>query len=187
MAQQHLDIGTAPNDGTGDDLRTAGSKIEANFNDLYGLTSTLSNLINGQNQIINGQNQQITDLQTNLTAVVVVNNAQQLEINALKIDNLMQTTSVNLDTLTADANIEFKNNLVLEYKDDAGVLIDLNNELTDFNSVYCKLIVRTWKQAYAPNETIVHQTLLFGNNKDVVLMRLYEKSAGGAKSFKVIT
>lgn len=35
MAQQTIDLGAAPNDGTGDDLRTAGDKINDNFTELY--------------------------------------------------------------------------------------------------------------------------------------------------------
>jgi hypothetical protein len=35
MAQQTINIGSAPNDGTGDDLRTAGDKINDNFGELY--------------------------------------------------------------------------------------------------------------------------------------------------------
>lgn len=36
MAQQTIGIGAAANDGTGDDLRSAGAKINANFTELYG-------------------------------------------------------------------------------------------------------------------------------------------------------
>lgn len=36
MAQQTIEIGAAPNDGTGDPLRTAGEKINDNFDELYG-------------------------------------------------------------------------------------------------------------------------------------------------------
>lgn len=35
MAQQTINIGTAPNDGTGDKLRIAGDKINDNFTELY--------------------------------------------------------------------------------------------------------------------------------------------------------
>ena len=35
MAQQTIDIGTAANDGTGDDLRTGATKINQNFQELY--------------------------------------------------------------------------------------------------------------------------------------------------------
>lgn len=35
MAQQHINVGTVANDGTGDPLRTAFQKTEANFDELY--------------------------------------------------------------------------------------------------------------------------------------------------------
>lgn len=37
MAQQIIDIGLSPNDGTGDPLRTGGQKINANFSEIYPL------------------------------------------------------------------------------------------------------------------------------------------------------
>ena len=39
MAQQNISIGSAPNDKTGDPLRTAFSKVNANFTELYATTS----------------------------------------------------------------------------------------------------------------------------------------------------
>lgn len=36
MAKQSIGLGTVANDGTGDDLRTAGDKINDNFDELYG-------------------------------------------------------------------------------------------------------------------------------------------------------
>ena len=47
MAYQSLGLGSSANDGTGDDLRTGGDKINDNFVELYtklGNGSTLSNL-----------------------------------------------------------------------------------------------------------------------------------------------
>ncbi|PNU02526.1 hypothetical protein [Novosphingobium guangzhouense] len=48
MARQDIDIGASANDGTGDDLRTAGSKINANFTELYGATEDLGDEIAGK-------------------------------------------------------------------------------------------------------------------------------------------
>ena len=36
MAQQSINVGTAPNDGLGDPIRTAYQKCNNNFNELYG-------------------------------------------------------------------------------------------------------------------------------------------------------
>jgi len=41
MAQLTINIGSAPNDGTGDSARQGGSKINANFSELYGLVQSL--------------------------------------------------------------------------------------------------------------------------------------------------
>lgn len=41
MAKQSIYLGAAGNDGTGDDLRTAGQKINDNFDEVYGDVSTL--------------------------------------------------------------------------------------------------------------------------------------------------
>lgn len=35
MAKQTIGLGSSANDGTGDDLRTAGGKINSNFTELY--------------------------------------------------------------------------------------------------------------------------------------------------------
>lgn len=40
MAQQIINIGIAPNDGTGDPLRDSQQKANANFTELYSLVST---------------------------------------------------------------------------------------------------------------------------------------------------
>lgn len=39
MAQQTINIGTAPNDGTGDPIRTAFDKANQNFTELYGASA----------------------------------------------------------------------------------------------------------------------------------------------------
>ena len=39
MAQEIIDVGNAPNDGTGDTIRTAFGKCNGNFTELYGRVS----------------------------------------------------------------------------------------------------------------------------------------------------
>lgn len=48
MTQQTINLGTNPNDGTGDALRVGGTKINANFTDLY-TTSYATNVVNSFN------------------------------------------------------------------------------------------------------------------------------------------
>ena len=42
MAQQNINLGTVANDGTGDDLRTGGQKINANFTEVYTHANTVA-------------------------------------------------------------------------------------------------------------------------------------------------
>ena len=74
MAQQTVSIGTSANDGTGDPLRTAFTKINANFTELYGDTAEANDLIEdsspqlGGNLDINGFN--ITSARSNEDIVI---------------------------------------------------------------------------------------------------------------------
>jgi hypothetical protein len=47
MAQEIINIGTAPNDGSGDSIRTSFNKVNSNFTELYGLQNTAKKLTNG--------------------------------------------------------------------------------------------------------------------------------------------
>lgn len=42
MSKQIINVGAAPNDGTGDPLRTAFTKVNANFSELYGNCVTVT-------------------------------------------------------------------------------------------------------------------------------------------------
>lgn len=46
MAKQVIDTGNAPNDGSGDGLRTAGGKLNSNFNEVYSILGDGENLLN---------------------------------------------------------------------------------------------------------------------------------------------
>lgn len=47
MAQQTISLGTSANDGTGDSLRDGGTKINANFTELYGRTEAATTSSSG--------------------------------------------------------------------------------------------------------------------------------------------
>lgn len=49
MTQQLINVGASPNDGSGDPLRTAGTKINDNFTELYVTISAGTNEINAVN------------------------------------------------------------------------------------------------------------------------------------------
>ena len=46
MSEQKINIGTVPNDGTGDPLRTAFIKVDGNFDELYEDNANVANSIN---------------------------------------------------------------------------------------------------------------------------------------------
>ena len=60
MAQQNIRIGSAPNDKTGDPLRTAFTKVNANFTELYTRGTTTDRLTNGSNNLILGSDGNLT-------------------------------------------------------------------------------------------------------------------------------
>jgi hypothetical protein len=66
MAQQSINIGTNPNDGTGDPLRTAFSKCNSNFTDLY-TTAYATNVVNSFNTRVGAVTLTLTDVTTALT------------------------------------------------------------------------------------------------------------------------
>ncbi|TYC93054.1 hypothetical protein [Novosphingobium sp. BW1] len=48
MAQQEINLGASANDGTGDDLRAAGAKINANDAELYAAIAGLESEVGGR-------------------------------------------------------------------------------------------------------------------------------------------
>lgn len=73
MPQQIINIGALPNDGTGDPLRTAFTKANANFTELYSAASQYVS------QIIAGSG--VTISPTTGFGVVTINMLQQLEVD----------------------------------------------------------------------------------------------------------
>lgn len=53
MTLQTVNVGSNPNDGTGDELRNAMIKINSNFNDLYNTATITANVINVGNTSMN--------------------------------------------------------------------------------------------------------------------------------------
>lgn len=49
MAQQIINLGATPNDGTGDTIRIGGDKINDNFTEVYASTSTLTSRTDSAN------------------------------------------------------------------------------------------------------------------------------------------
>jgi len=105
MAQQSVSIGSSANDGTGDPLRTAFTKINANFTELYGTTLTervsldLSPQLGG-NLDINGHNIVSARTNENIRIIPAGTGTIELESNVNVTGNLVATGDI-----TANGNI----------------------------------------------------------------------------------
>ena len=110
MAQQTVSIGSSANDGTGDPLRTAFTKINANFTELYGSTAEANDLLEdtspqlGGNLDINGWN--ITSARSNENIRVIPNGTGTVELegNTNVTGNLTATGDI-----VANGNINLGN------------------------------------------------------------------------------
>lgn len=82
MVQQVINVGTSANDGTGDPLRSAFTKINSNFSEIYGKDAIGANFDLTDNTISATNTNGNIELEPNGTGVVVINN-----------DNIMISTS----------------------------------------------------------------------------------------------
>ena len=107
MTRQNIGIGSAANDGNGDTLRTAGTKINANFAEVYALlgggdSSNLSTQITLENDAVTFEGTSANDFETRLK---VTNPTQDNVITlpdstgTVTLDNTIQTLTNK--TLTA--------------------------------------------------------------------------------------
>ena len=107
MTRQNIGIGSAANDGNGDTLRTAGTKINANFAEVYALlgggdSSNLSTQITLENDAVTFEGTSANDFETRLKAT---NPTQDNVITlpdstgTVTLDNTIQTLTNK--TLTA--------------------------------------------------------------------------------------
>ena len=90
MTRQVLNVGSVANDGTGDDLRSAFQKAEANFTELYAGSFTGSQLAVSGNELYS------TVSNANLKLTASGTGAIELE-NIMISDNYIRTTSSNSD------------------------------------------------------------------------------------------
>lgn len=103
MARQDINYGTTANDGTGDTLRVAMDKINDNFIELYGETSTENNLTFGTNSITASNTNGNISLNTNGTGTVQIN--QGLLVNTGdESSNSIFSASDGTDLLTVDVS-----------------------------------------------------------------------------------
>ena len=89
MAQQIIDTGSIGDDGTGDTIRLAGVKINANFDELFALDVVKSDIRFSQNEIITQSSN--TDIVLQAAGVGTINFGDGIVIN----DNNIQTARSN--------------------------------------------------------------------------------------------
>jgi hypothetical protein len=111
MAIQTINIGTNPNDGTGDDLRTAFDKVNDNFAELLavgGETNTASSLGIGEAIFAQKTNQdlQFKSLRNNDGTIAISSDANTIYLDTTNLtDNDFGSVQVdNGDTITATSS-----------------------------------------------------------------------------------
>jgi hypothetical protein len=107
-AQQTINIGTTPSDGTGDTLRTAFGKVNTNFTELYSLTSAInaSNISTGTLPIARIADSSVTNAKLLNSAITINGSAVSLggTIDIVTSSTLTGLTDV---TITSAATNDF--------------------------------------------------------------------------------
>ena len=101
MTQQTINIGTTPNDGTGDTIRNAFDKVNDNFDEVYSGLSFSSNNINVANTIIVGNSTVNTIANSTLVQVANSTATANLTVGSLVIG----LSTVNTTTVSVGANV----------------------------------------------------------------------------------
>tara|TARA_B100000214_G_scaffold186419_1_gene134396 strand:+ start:78 stop:1160 length:1083 start_codon:yes stop_codon:yes gene_type:complete len=100
MAQQTVGIGSSANDGTGDPLRTAFTKINENFTELYATTG----MDTDKGIDINANT--ITSTRTNDDIIIDPNGTGKIELAAdVEIDNGLNINAATITSLTTNGDI----------------------------------------------------------------------------------
>ena len=100
MAQQTVGIGSSANDGTGDPLRTAFTKINENFTELYATTG----MDTDKGIDINANT--ITSTSTNEDIIIDPNGTGKIELAAdVEIDNGLNINASTITSLTTNGDI----------------------------------------------------------------------------------
>ena len=132
MALQSINIGTAANDGTGDNLRVGGDKINDNFSEIYtafGNGSTLSSLavtaMNGAtaNEIVTvGSTTTELDAESNLTfdgsTLAVTGNITATTITLSNDSGLIVPDDGNIGSASATDAMQISSGGIVTFKDD---------------------------------------------------------------------
>jgi hypothetical protein len=110
MAKQTINVGSSANDGTGDPLRTAFNKINANFTELYGDSAEANDILEdttpqlGGDLDINGHN--ITSARSNENIRIIPNGTGTVELEG---DTNVTGTITATGDIFANGNINLGN------------------------------------------------------------------------------
>ena len=122
MAYQSLGLGSSANDGTGDDLRTGGDKINDNFVELYTLLGTGTALTSG----ISADATTVTLTSPNINQIVFEGATADANETTLAVADPTADRTITLPdatgTVLLDSKIEFANNGSID-DDDSNELI----------------------------------------------------------------
>ena len=154
MAQQTVSIGSSSNDGTGDPLRTAFTKVNENFSELYqktGVDTSMTLQLSGNSLI---------STTTNTDIIIDPNGEGEIYLfgqEDFKISNSSR------DSTTANHNITLSN----EYAD-ADIIFAVNSgstttEIARFDGSASALLVASGKQIQLGGTS----TAISGNNSNI--------------------
>ena len=165
MTRQNIGIGSAANDGNGDTLRTAGTKINANFAEVYALlgggdSSNLSTQITLENDAVTFEGSTANDFETRLKAT----NPTQDNIITLPdstgtvtLDNTIQTLTNK--TLTAPTISTITNTGTLTLPTSTDTLVGRATTDTLTNKTLTSPTINTPKIGTSINDTTGNEVI----------------------------
>ena len=108
MAQQSINIGSNANDGTGDPLRTAFNKINANFNELYGASAEANDILEDTSPQLGG------DLDLNGNKITTARSNENIVLDPAGTGTIELNANTNVTgTITATGDIFANGNINL--------------------------------------------------------------------------
>ena len=167
MTRQNIGIGSAANDGNGDTLRTAGTKINANFAEVYALlgggdSSNLSSQITLENDAVTFEGSSANDFETRLKAA----NATQDNVITLPdstgtvtLDNTIQTLTNK--TLTVPTISAIKNTGTLTLPTSTDTLVGKATTDTLTNKTLTSPTINTPKIGTSLNDAAGNEFIKF--------------------------
>ena len=98
MAQTLINVGTTPNDGTGDGIQVAGTKINDNFEELYAKPSVLSDIRFFGNKLVTQLSNADIVFEPSGTGSIIMANLRFNDNNSGKSKKFEQINRVSIKT-----------------------------------------------------------------------------------------